>query len=99
MTKQQTLELLDKQMPSFYSLEQVKQIVSDISDGQKTIDNDALDELSEKIAQRVCKLNLLAVYDYDLMVEGKTIYLDTITLDEAHIAEAAYEAIKDWQKG
>ena len=37
MTKQQTLELLEKQMPSFYSLEQVVDIIKGIEDPAPTV--------------------------------------------------------------
>jgi hypothetical protein len=53
MTKQQTIELLEKQMPSFYSLEQVIEIVKGISEGSTSLSVDQLEDLVEAINKRV----------------------------------------------
>lgn len=42
MNKQQTIETLQKQLPSFYSLEQVINIISSIEDNNNTLSDDLI---------------------------------------------------------
>ena len=63
MNKQQTIETLQKQLPSFYSLEQVINIINSIEDNSNTLSDDliqaiikstrrALDNNSSELADR-----------------------------------------------
>lgn len=52
MNKQQTIETLQKQLPSFYSLEQVISIINGIEDNNSTL-NDKLINLNDKLINTI----------------------------------------------
>ena len=85
MTKQQTVELLQKQLPGFYSVDQVIKMINDIEeDGQAQAYNEnQLDDLVETIREKVgSRLRRLDSSD--------------VIADEA--ADAAEDAIKEFFK-
>ena len=49
MTKNQTIELLEKQLPSFYSLEQVISLIKGIEEETPTLNEDKIGELLGEI--------------------------------------------------
>ena len=53
MNKQQTIELLQKQLPSFYSQEQVIAIISDIKEEDNGLGKDQIDLLIKVVGDRV----------------------------------------------
>ena len=71
MTKQQTIELLEKQMPSFYSLEQVIEIVKGVSEGSSSLSAEKLEELIEAINAAV--KNELYRADADELVDYSSV--------------------------
>jgi hypothetical protein len=98
MTKQQTLELLDKQMPSFYSLEQVKKIVSDISDGPTLVDDGKFDELVDSITNDITRMGVHIADSFEYELDCDCISVSDISLDTDAIRDTVMEAIQDWQK-
>jgi len=53
MTKQQTIELLEKQMPGFYSAQQVVDLIKGISEGSSSLSGEKLEELVEAINSKI----------------------------------------------
>jgi hypothetical protein len=49
MTKEQTIELLQKQLPGFYSVEQVINIIKDIEESASSVSEAALEELLREV--------------------------------------------------
>jgi hypothetical protein len=57
MTKQQTIETLQKQLPSFYSLEQVISIINGIEDNNNTLNDDSIQMIIKKISRSLQESN------------------------------------------
>ena len=64
MNKQQTIETLQKQLPSFYSLEQVINIINSIEDNSNTLSNDLIQAVI-KSTRRVLDNNSNELADHD----------------------------------
>lgn len=100
MTKQQTVELLQKQLPGFYSVEQVIELINGIdessSTGKPTLTEDQYDELLRKLGEAVeYKINRLNTDDLvdlgsaEFELQGNEIYLQDISANVDEIAEQA----------
>ena len=96
MTKQQTVELLGKQLPGFYSVEQVINLINDIEDsGSFEITNDMVSELSSNISEALGNEGTDIVDDYALSMNySREVELDSIDLNEGKIKTAVEDAIK-----
>jgi hypothetical protein len=100
MTKQQTIELLEKQLPSFYSLEQVIEIISKIEDsGSAPFDMGVFkDEIENAIRKAIENMDSGEVVDYDsadLSLDGREITLDSIDVNTEDIISNAVEGVYD----
>lgn len=99
MTKTQTIELLQQQLPGFYSVEQVINMINDIEDSSEPtgiLTDDQIIELADQIASEIVNQGTDIVSDYDLSLNYKEIELDNIDLNESDIASLAKDAIKDF---
>lgn len=69
MTKQQTIELLNQQLPSFYSVEQVIKIINDIETPSSSITVERLEELKtlieDKVSTSIRNMDERDIVDYD----------------------------------
>jgi len=85
MTKQATIDLLKTQMPSFYSLEQVIELISKIEDEKPT------QTMSRDMAKKIIKVAQEAVessirdtdwtdFSYDLELNGNEILLTDLDI-------------------
>jgi hypothetical protein len=90
MTKQQTIELLEKQMPGFYSAQQVVDLIKGISDesSSSSLSVEKLEELVEAINSKIkCGLERSdadELVDFDsaeYSVDGHYIQFDSIDVD------------------
>jgi hypothetical protein len=61
MNKQQTIELLQKQLPGFYSVEQVISIINDIDETGGKLSSEQIEQLTQSIQDRVAR----AVRNFD----------------------------------
>lgn len=88
MTKNQTLELLEKQLPSFYSLEQVINMIKAIEEETPTLNEDKIGELlgeiEESIQTAIRELNSGEVVDFD-SIELSLNYDNKIEIEDASI--------------
>ena len=89
MTKEQTIELLQKQLPGFYSVEQVIGIIKGIEENASSISEGALEELLrevdnaiEEVIARVDQEDLvqLGTAEFELH-NGNEIELSRVDLD------------------
>ena len=97
MNKKQTIELLEKQMPGFYSVEQVITLIKgieEINDEQVQILTDKLDFSIQKIFDDVCSDNII---DYDSaefeLDYNNTISLTSVNVDLESIKEEVMEVV------
>lgn len=104
MTKVQTVELLQKQLPGFYSVEQVIKIINDIEeDGQaQAYNEDQVEGLVESIEQSISKR--LDRMDSDDLVDkdsaefelyGNEISLSSVRVNDGMIAEECTEVVRE----
>jgi hypothetical protein len=97
MTKQSTIELLQKQLPGFYSVEQVIKLINDIEESDSfEITNEMVNELSSDIAEALSNEGTDIVDDYDLTMNYKEVELDSIDLNESKIRAAVQDALENY---
>ena len=101
MTKQQTVELLQKQLPGFYSVEQVINIVNGIEEGSSDFDKEKMDELKDAIDTKVRlylgRLNGDDIADYDsaeLELNGNEISVYNIDVNTDSIIDEVNDAVE-----
>lgn len=107
MTKQQTVELLKQQLPGFYSVEQVINLIDDIEDGSQTLDEDQLEDIADSIYDKICStLNNMSTCDLvdtdsaEFSLYDKTIELDSVEVNTDSIADTVIDEVKKvmWNK-
>ena len=97
MTKQETIELLGKQLPGFYSVEQVIKMINDIDDsGSFEISDEMVNTLSDDIAESLQSEGTDIVDDYELSMNYREVELDSINLNEGKIKAAVRDAIETY---
>lgn len=104
MTKQQTVELLQKQLPGFYSVDQVIKIINDIQDTEwiQVYDVDQIEQLVTGIEQSIAKK--LDRMDSDDLVDkdsaefelcGNEISLSDVRANDGIISEECSEVVRE----
>ena len=97
MNKQQTIETLQKQLPSFYSLEQVINIINDIEDNSNTLSGDLVQVIMGSISRSLYDSSELVDRDsaeFELGYDNK-IELSSIDVDIEKILEIVEEELND----
>lgn len=102
MTKMQTVELLQKQLPGFYSVEQVIKMINDIDDADdqsQAYNENQLEELvdaiRDKISTRLRHLDSSDVVEFDTAefeLNGNEISLYNVDFASDSVADEAAEA-------
>ena len=102
MTKNQTIELLKNQMPSFYSLEQVIDIVNGIEETNFKISAEAIEGLvrrvKDQLQENVDNVPGSDVIDCDsaeFELNRNEIVLDSVELDTRSLFNYVEEGVKD----
>lgn len=94
MTKQETIALLKQQMPSFYSLEQVINIVENIKENDFQFD---IDKISTDIAESINNENTRIVSDFDFTIDyNKTIDLEDISFNEDKLIDIIKNSLDEY---
>ena len=101
MTKNQTIELLEKQLPSFYSLEQVINIIKGIEEETPTLNEDKIGELlgeiETSIQTAIRELDNGDVIDFDsvelTLNYDRKIEIEDISINPDTIQEAVQDAV------
>jgi len=97
MTKQSTIELLEKQLPGFYSVEQVIKLINDIEESDSfEITDEMVNSLSSNISEALENEGTDLIDDYDLSMNYKEVELDSISLNEGRIRAAVKDAIEEY---
>ena len=101
MTKQATLELLQKQLPGFYSVTQVIEVINNIEDGG-SFDEDQLETLIDKVTQKVeNRLNRMGSDDFvqldtaEFELNGNEISVTDIEVNTDTIIDEVSDAVRD----
>jgi hypothetical protein len=98
MTKKQTLELLEKQMPSFYSLDQVIELIKGIEVGS-VIDVDGLySEIKGLIKENIDEMDSEEAIDFssaEFSLSYNEISLDDVDMDSNEVASRACYGLPD----
>jgi hypothetical protein len=92
MNKQQTIELLQQQIPSYYSLEQVIKIINDIEDAVEA-KVEISDELIDSIVEEVGDLGNDLFDDYELEMYNNVVELSVVDINRDAIKRAVSSAI------
>jgi hypothetical protein len=106
MNKQQTIELLQKQLPGFYSVEQVISIINDIDADSNEVSEEKLTEIAEGVYDVVEKkmrnTDASDIVDFDsaeFSIEyNNTLTLDNVDISSDTIAEMVANEISDYLK-
>ena len=99
MTKQQTVELLEKQLPGFYSVEQVIKLINDIEDnGSFELNDGYINDLSSDIAEALQGEGTNIVDDYDLTMNYKEVELDSIDFSTSDINRVIRDVLTDFME-
>ena len=97
MNKQQTIETLQKQLPSFYSLEQVINIINSIEDNSNTLSDDLIQVIMGSISRSLYDSSELVDRDsaeFELGYDNK-IELSSVDVDIEKILEIVEEELND----
>ena len=103
MTKNQTIELLEKQLPSFYSLEQVINMIKGIEEETPTLNEDKIGELlgeiETSIKTAIRELNNGDIIDFDsvelTLNYDRKIEIEDISINPDTIQEAVQDAVNE----
>ena len=98
MTKQQTIETLQKQLPSFYSLEQVINIISSIEDNNSTLNDDSIQMIIKSIRRSLIDSNDLIDRDSAEFEIGynNQIELSNVDVDIDQILEIVNDELNEF---
>jgi hypothetical protein len=106
MNKQQTIELLKQQLPGFYSVEQVINIINDVDTGSSGLSEEKLTEISESIydviEKKMREVDASDVVDFssaEFSIEyDNRLALEAIDISSDTIAEMIANDVKDYLK-
>ena len=96
MNKQQTIETLQKQLPSFYSLEQVISIINGIEDNN-TLNDDSIQAIMKSISRSLHDSSELVDHnsvEFELDYDNR-IQLSNVDVDIDKILEIVEEELND----
>ena len=99
MNKNQTIELLEKQLPGFYSVDQVIELIKGIEGGTNDFNIDSLVEVIEEyINNQVSGMSSDNACDFSsaqFSLSGNEIELDGVDLECRNIASEAVCGLED----
>ena len=95
MTKTQTVELLQKQLPGFYSVEQVINLINGIEDSGSTgaLSEEQIVELADQIAEEVADEGMDLINDYELSMSYREVELESVDYNESTIIRAVKRSV------
>jgi hypothetical protein len=89
MNKLQTIELLQQQLPGFYSVDQVIKMINDIEDVEPEIS----DELIESIVDEIVNLDLDLIEDYELEMNYREVEISSVNISSREVKRAIESAL------
>jgi hypothetical protein len=102
MTKKQTLELLEKQMPSFYSLDQVIELIKGIEVGSVIDTDDLYSEIKAMIKDNIEEMDSEEAIDFssaEFSLSYNEVSLDDIKIDFEEVGSRACYGLTDLIEG
>jgi hypothetical protein len=101
MTKQATVELLQQQLPGFYSVEQVIKLINDIEDGGATATASQVEDLVsnietaiERVLQRMDSDELVDKESAEFELNGNEISLYSVEANNGLISEECADVVR-----
>ena len=101
MTKSQTVELLKKQLPGFYSVEQVIEMINKIEDGG-SLDEEKLQVLIDRVTtkvenalNRMCSDDFVQLDTAEFELSGNEINVTDIEVNTDTIIDEVSDAVSD----
>jgi len=102
MTKNQTVELLKKQLPGYYSADQVINLINEIEDENQDLVADKIEGLKKRVETKVERA-LRDMYSDDLVdlesaefsLCGNEISLESVDANEEQIKERVTEVVRE----
>ena len=91
MNKQQTIELLKQQLPGFYSVDQVINILNGID--EDTVKIEINEELINTIVDEIADAGTDLIDDYELEINYREVELSSIDVNTKTIKKCIVEAI------
>ena len=99
MNKNETIELLEKQLPGFYSVDQVIELIKGIEGGTNDFNIDSLVEvIQEHIRNEIGNMSSDNACDFssaEFSLDHNTIELDCVDLECSNIASEAVHGLED----
>ena len=105
MTKLQTVELLQKQLPGFYSVDQVIEMINKIEDAETSSGSfteeqidDLIDSLSDKVENRLNRMNgddFVDYYSAEFEMNGNEVSVTDISVDTNNIVSEVKDVVED----
>ena len=99
MNKNETIELLEKQLPGFYSVDQVIELIKGIEGGTNDFNIDSLVEvIQEHIRNEIGNMSSDNACDFssaEFSLDHNTIELDCVDLECSNIASEAVNGLED----
>jgi hypothetical protein len=91
MNKQQTIELLKQQLPGFYSVDQVINILNGID--EDTVKIEINEELINTIVDEIADAGTDLIDDYELEINYREVELSSVDVNTKTIKKCIVEAI------
>jgi hypothetical protein len=95
MNKQQTIELLSKQLPGFYSVEQVIEMIKNIEESGPSLTRASFEELVETIVDQIDSCGVDAIGNYDLEMCDREVTLERVDFDIRTLQSAVRNTLED----
>jgi hypothetical protein len=101
MTKQETIDLLKQQLPGFYSVEQVIDMISKIEPEvleayEFEFNNERIGVLVGNVVDELRDQGLDLISDYDLSISYREVELDSIDISNHSVKGAVESAVENW---
>jgi hypothetical protein len=96
MNKQQTIELLSKQLPGFYSVEQVIEMVKNIDESGPSLTKMNYDELVQTLVDNIDGCGVDAIGNYDLEMCDREVTLERVDFDYRTLHNAIANTLEDY---
>jgi hypothetical protein len=91
MNKQQTIELLKQQLPGFYSVDQVIDILKGID--EDTVKAEINEELINTIVDEIADSGKDIIFDYELEINCREVELSSVDVNTKTIKKCIIDAI------
>lgn len=96
MNKQQTIDLLSQQLPGFYSVEQVIEMIKNIEETGPSITKASYDELVETIVDQIDSCGTDAIGNYELEMNCNEVTLERVDFDIRTLQSTVRNVLEDY---